>query len=95
MPEISIITPVYQAEKFLKKCVDKSRKMSILYHHKSKGAWVHDTYTPAPFSHFTDLPHNPPFGIREMMTVCSIPRSRQQTLYNFPQTGSKEVPQRS
>ena len=22
MPEISIITPVYQAEKFLKKCVD-------------------------------------------------------------------------
>ena len=26
MPEISIITPVYQAEKFLKKCVEISEK---------------------------------------------------------------------
>ena len=30
MPEISIITPVYQAEKFLKKCVD-SILLSVIH----------------------------------------------------------------
>ncbi len=30
MPEISIITPVYQAEKFLKKCVD-SDSLPVFY----------------------------------------------------------------
>ena len=29
MPEISIITPVYQAEKFLKKCVDSILSQSF------------------------------------------------------------------